>query len=93
MAESRMQPFPTALYAGVFLLTAVAFNLFHRAVVRQSDDASQFKAKIQAARHRDWIAMVVYALAIPAAYLHPAIALALILGVSLLYFAPDKTRR
>jgi len=37
--------------------------------------------------------MLLYALAIPAAYLHPAISLALILGVSLLYFAPDAVKR
>jgi hypothetical protein len=31
-------------------------------------------------KRRNWIAMLLYALAIPAAYLHPAISLALILG-------------
>jgi hypothetical protein len=44
-------------------------------------------------KRRNWIAMLLYALAIPAAYLHPAISLALILGVSLLYFAPDAVKR
>jgi hypothetical protein len=47
----------------------------------------------QTARRRNWIAMLLYALAIPAAYLHPTISLGLILGVSLLYFAPDAVKR
>jgi uncharacterized membrane protein len=93
MAGSRMQPFPTALYAGVFLLITISFKLFHTAVVSQSEQDDLLRIKVRAVKRQNWIAMVVYALAIPAAYLHPAISLALVLGISLLYFAPDRTRR
>jgi uncharacterized membrane protein len=93
MAENHMNSFTTALYAVVFLLITVAFNLFQSAITRQSKEQAELQASVQAARLRNWIALVVYALAIPAAYVNPIISLALILGVSLLYFVPDAVKR
>jgi uncharacterized membrane protein len=92
MAENHMNSFTTALYAVVFLLITVAFNLFQAAITRQAGEEAELKALVRAARRRNWIALLFYALAIPAAYLHPAISLGLILGVSLLYFAPDAVK-
>lgn len=40
-----------------------------------------------------WIALVSYALAIPAAYVYPAISPIIIAGVAVLYFVPDALRR
>jgi uncharacterized membrane protein len=93
MAENHMNSFTTALYAVVFLLITVAFNLFQLAITRQMREGAEPKSMVQTAKRRNWIAMLLYALAIPAAYLHPAISLGLILGVSLLYFAPDAVKR
>jgi len=93
MAENHMNSFTTALYAVVFLLITVAFNLLQSAITRQSKEHAELQATVQAARRRNWIALVVYALAIPAAYVNPVISLALILGVSLLYFVPDAVKR
>jgi hypothetical protein len=56
-------------------------------------DGAELKGIVQTVRGRNWIAMLLYAVAIPAAYLHPAISLGLILGISLLYFAPDAVKR
>jgi uncharacterized membrane protein len=89
LAENHMNSLTTALYAVVFLLITVAFNLFQRAITRQAGEEAGLKALVRAASRRNWIALIFYALAIPAAYLYPAISLALILGVSLLYFVPD----
>ena len=93
MAENHMNSFTTALYAVVFLLITVAFNLFQLAITRQMREGAEPKSMVQTAKRRNWIAMLLYALAIPAAYLHPAMSLGLILGVSLLYFAPDAVKR
>jgi uncharacterized membrane protein len=92
MAENQMNSFTTALYAVVFLLITIAFNLFQGAVTRQSGGEAGLQAMVRAARRRNWIALLCYTLAIPAAYLHPSISLALILGVSLLYFVPDAVK-
>jgi len=47
----------------------------------------------QAATYRNWIALLLYAVAIPAAFLHPAVSLALILVAALLYFIPNAVKR
>ena len=92
-AGSRMAPLPTALYAANFLLVTFAHSLFETAIARQSVQDPQLKSKLRSAHRRNWFAALVYSLAIPAAWLHPACSLALILGVSLLYFTPEAGKR
>jgi len=82
MAENRMDPFTTALYAGIFLLVTVAFMTDAR-----------LRAMDRAARKRNWIALAAYAVAIPAGYLHPAVSLLINLGIAALYFVPDALKR
>jgi len=89
MADTHMEPFPTALYAGVFLSITVAFMFFQWAIARQFAEDAESRAMYRAGVRRNWIAAVLYALAIPAAYLHPAIALGIIALVGALYFIPN----
>jgi uncharacterized membrane protein len=93
LAENRMHAFTTALYAGNFLLITVAFMFFQWAITRQIDMTEGESAAVRMATKRNWVALLVYALAIPAAYLHPAVSLALILGVAVLYFVPEAVKR
>ena len=93
MAGHRMDSFTTALYAFVFMLITIAFMFFQGAIARQAEMTSAEKALVKTATRRNWIALLLYAVAIPAAYLHPAISLALIFGVSLLYFVPEALKR
>lgn len=88
-----MQSVPTALYAAVFLLVTIAYSFFQTAIARESGEDEASKPKLRAAARRNWFTALIYATAIPAAWLHPACSLALILGVSLLYFAPDAAKR
>jgi TMEM175 potassium channel family protein len=94
MAENRMDRFTAAVYAAVFLCVTLAFMLFQEAVTRQTaqEDAA-LRVKIGAARKRNWLALGAYAAAIPAAYVHPAISLALIFAVAMLYFVPEASLR
>jgi hypothetical protein len=57
--------------------------------VHQSESAGELLAITVAARRRNWIALVLYILAIPGAYPRPAISLVLILGVAVLYGRPE----
>jgi uncharacterized membrane protein len=93
LADRRMDSFTTALYAVNFLLITVAFMFFQWAVSRQIDLTPAESAAVRLATRRNWIALALYAIAIPAAYLHPAISLALILAVALLYFVPEMLKR
>jgi uncharacterized membrane protein len=93
VAENRMAPLPTALYAAVFLLVAIAYILFQTSISRQSKEDLDLKKKLQAAWRRNLLAALLYAVAIPAAWLHPAISLTLVFGVCLLYVAPEAVKR
>jgi uncharacterized membrane protein len=92
MAESRMAPFTTAVYAGIFLLITIAFMILQNVIARQFGPNSELRAMDRAGRRRNWIALAAYAAAIPAGYLHPATPLAIIFGVAVLYFVPDGPR-
>ena len=89
VAETRMDPFPTALYAAIFLAITLAFMIFQRSITKQVVDIADARAMCEAGGRRNWIAAAIYALAIPAAYIHPAISLGLILIVGGLYFVPS----
>jgi hypothetical protein len=55
-----------------------------------SDHAANAHAEMtSAARKRSWISFVVYASACLLAWVHPAISLGMIIGMSLLYIVPD----
>jgi uncharacterized membrane protein len=92
MAENHMNALTTALYAFIFLLVTVSFSLFQAAVTRQAGHAEEVRCMFSVARKRNWIAMALYILAIPSAYVRPAISFALIFGVALLYSAPNAAR-
>jgi uncharacterized membrane protein len=93
MAETRLHPFATALYAGIFLLVTLAFIGFQKVIAGQFRSEAELIAMDRAASKRNWIALVAYAVAIPAAYLHPAITLVIIFGIAAAYFVPDAFSR
>lgn len=89
MAENRMNTFTTALYAGIFLLVTVAFMILQKTIAQHFGPDAKLRAMDRAASKRNWIALVSYVIAIPAAYLHPAVSLIIIVGIAGLYFVPD----
>lgn len=92
MAEN-MHSFTTALYAGIFLMVTIAFMLLQKEISMQFGTDAELIAMDRAASKRNWVALVSYAVAIPAAYLHPAVPLAIIFAVSALYFVPKALKR
>jgi hypothetical protein len=93
MAETRLDPFPTALYACIFLLVTIAFMLLQLAIAKQVGTNTQLRATDRVATKRNWIALASYFAATPAAYLHPAASLVIIGGIAILYSIPDALRR
>ena len=82
-----------ALYAGNFLLVTAAFMLLQNVIAKQFGTDAVLKAMDKAARKRNWIALVAYAAAIPAAYLQPLVSLAIVFCIAALYFIPDALKR
>ncbi len=93
LAATRMAPFSTAIYAGNFVVVSIAFMLFeHRVALQIEPDDHEIQQARRLANRRNWIALGLYLLAVPAAYVHPALSLALILVNALLFVVPDAYR-
>jgi uncharacterized membrane protein len=89
MGENDFAPFPTAVYAGSMLLCGIAFIPVRQAVMAQMYGEEKF---LRVARRAVWksnISLVLYATAIPLAYVHPAITLINCFAVAALYFLPN----
>jgi TMEM175 potassium channel family protein len=89
IADSRLAPFTLAVYAMVCVGINLSFMLFQWTVSLQVEQDAAMAAKVKLASKRNWLAMAAYALAAPAAYLHVAVSVALVLGATAAYIAPE----
>jgi len=92
MAEQRMAAFTVAVYALVFLLSTVAFIPFEAMVARVRKQGAE-QVEFKRAMVRNVVALVIYGTAIAAAFWSRWGAFSMIVGASLLYFAPGRIRR
>jgi len=89
MGGNHFDSLPTAAYGVVLLLAAVAYYVLQSAIVRAQGPDSV----LPAAFGRDLkgkISPVFYAIAIPSAFLHRWIAVALYIAVALMWLIPDR---
>ena len=94
VAETRLAAFPTAVYAGVQCVGAIAFGVMFRTIALQRDD-EEFRRGARTRRRRNLGAIAVYALSTVMALFSPVIAILLLAAVALAYVAPtflDATR-
>ena len=88
MGENGFATVPMALYGGVLLMAAVAYRILQRAILRQEPD-SVLAAAVGNDR-KGKRSLLLYVVAIAAAFVHPWIAGALYLGVALIWLVPDR---
>ena len=87
---------PKVIWANLFLLFFVSLIPFFTACMAETRRA-RFTTALYAgifllitiSRRRNWIALFSYAVAIPTAWLQPAVSLAIIVAVFGLYFVPE----
>jgi hypothetical protein len=84
-----MQPFPTALYAGIFVLATFAYVLLQLTIDGQNAADPEDQKRKRVSGNRNWISASCFVLAVPAAYLHPAVSLSLIFAGVASYFLPN----
>jgi uncharacterized membrane protein len=88
MGENHFAPLPTAVYGSVLLASALAYTILQATVIRHQGAHS----KLASAVGRDVkgkISPVLYAVAIPAAFVSPWISCGLYVAVALMWLAPD----
>jgi uncharacterized membrane protein len=89
MGENHLAPAPTALYGVVLLLAAVAYLLLQQAILRQEGPSSTLAVAIGRDR-KGKLSPLLYALAIPVAFLRPWLAAALYVAAAMMWLVPDR---
>jgi uncharacterized membrane protein len=89
MGENHFAPIPTALYGAVLLMSGVAYYILEQTIIRSQGA----KSKLEAAVGNDFkgkISVVLYAIAIPLAFVHQLLADAIYVSVALMWLIPDR---
>ena len=89
MGENHFAPVPTASYGVVLLLAAVAYWILQRTIITTQGSESVL-ARAVGRDIKGKLSPLMYVLAIPAAFVHQAIAGALYVAVALMWLFPDQ---
>lgn len=89
MGENHFAPIPTALYGAELMMAGVAYYILEHTIVRSQGA----KSKLEAAVGNDTkgkISVVLYAVAIPLAFVHQLLSDAIYVLVALMWLIPDR---
>ena len=89
MGENHFAPLPTALYGGVLLLAGVAYYILERTIIRNQGANSRLEAAV-GNDLKGRMSVVLYALAIPLAFVNQLISDAIYVMVALMWLIPDR---
>ena len=89
MGENQFASLPTAVYGAVMLMAAIAYTVLQVAIIGHQGERS----KLHAAVGRDLkgkVSALMWAVAIPLAFVHQLIAAAIYVCVALMWLVPDR---
>ena len=89
MGENHFAPLPTALYGAVLLCAAVAYYVLEQVIIRNQGANSRLAAAVGSDR-KGIISLVLYAAAVPLAFVHQIISDVLYALVALVWLVPDS---
>jgi uncharacterized membrane protein len=88
MGENNFATIPVALYGVVMLMAGFAYSLLtHSLIAHHGKDSTLSRAIGNDGK--GLVSLLLYALAIPAAFIHPWIALTIYIFVAIMWFVPD----
>ena len=88
MGENHFAPLPTAVYGAVLLLSGIAYLLLAYAIVAEHGPSSRL-ADAMGRDRKGKLSLVLYAAAIPLAFVNQWISDAIYVSVALIWLAPD----
>lgn len=88
MGENHFAAVPTAFYGGVFLMAAISYTILQSAIIANQGPGSRLKAAIGKDR-KGVVSLVLYAIAIPLAFVHQVISDVIYIIVALIWLVPD----
>jgi uncharacterized membrane protein len=88
MGDTRLAPLPTAVYGVDLLFSAIAYTILYRTLVGAQGEGSRL-ARAVGKDAKGKFSLVCYALAIPLAFVHSGISVAIYALVALIWLVPD----
>jgi uncharacterized membrane protein len=82
-------PQPVAAYGAVTVMAALGYISLERELILAEGTESRIRAVV-GSRKKEWVSFSLYGLGVPAAFISPWIAIALYVGVSLVWLVPDR---
>src|SRR6266566_8948560 len=89
MGENNFAPAPTALYGVILLIASVAYWILQRAIIAEQGETSLLAAAV-GSDLKGKLSPVLYAVAIPSAFVHEGISGGLYVLVALIWLIPDR---
>jgi uncharacterized membrane protein len=89
LGETRVAPVPTAVYGGVLLSAGAAFTILARTIIASQGAHSALKAAV-GPDNKGTLSILMYAIAIPLAFVQPWISAAIYTAVALMWLIPDR---
>ncbi len=89
LGETHVGPVPTAVYGGLLLSAGAAFVILERTIIKSQGRQSALKAAV-GPDNKGKLSLLMYATAIPLAFVHPWISAAIYTAVALMWLIPDR---
>ena len=89
MGENHNAPLPTAVYGAVLVLAAIAYTILQARIIAVQGPHSKLATAVGSDR-KGKISIVLYLIAIPAAFVHQLISDLLYVTVALIWLVPDR---
>jgi uncharacterized membrane protein len=89
MGETAFASLPTACYGFVLVMCALAYTVLQRVIVRHHGPASRLAAAVRGSA-KEPLSLALYIAAVPLAFVHHGISLAIYAGVALAWLVPDR---
>ena len=89
MGENNFAPAPTALYGVVLLAAAIAYWILQRVIIAEQGESSLLATAV-GGDFKGKLSLLLYAIAIPAAFLHQWISGGIYVLVALIWLIPDR---
>jgi len=89
LGDNHALPFPVALYAAVSTAGAVSFFVMRASIARQHPE-SEFNRLNKKMARKNLIAILIYVIAVPVAFIYTPLALVLIALPATMYFLPER---
>jgi uncharacterized membrane protein len=87
--EAGITPLPVASFGLVLIGGSMAYLVLERTLIRAEGEESNVKLALGGG-FKEWISFALYVTAVPAAFVSPMISIAIYVGVSILWFIPDR---